>query len=79
MLKYIRNICGFASAFIVLGTAGSSDLNRITNLEINKYLTIAIALGVIAWICHRIIIVHRISRRKNSRKVTVKHTHRKIG
>lgn len=79
MLKHIRNICGLASAILVVGTAGSSDLNRITNLEINQLLSIAIALGVVAWICHRLIVMHRISKRRNARKATVKSASRKIG
>lgn len=59
MLKYIRNICGWASGIILIGTAGSSDCNTITNVQINYLLATAIALAVVSWLCHRIIILRR--------------------
>lgn len=79
MLKFIRNICGIASFVVVIGAAGSSDLNRITNAEAIKMIVFSIILAFIAWVCHRVIVIRRIARRRRLRKATANPANRRIG
>lgn len=54
VLEYTSGILGIITFLIVLGLAGSVELDELTLTEFFKHLLLALPTGVLSWACAKV-------------------------